>query len=240
VDIKLQLWCIAAHILQIGSPISSWGSLLSFVVSTNNRLYVGWFGTLLFLATLCFVCSFIFAPPVDIDGIREPVAGSLLYGNNIITGALIPSSNAIGVHFYPIWESLGFDEWLYNGGTYQFCIFHFFGGVCSYMGREWEFSFRVGMRPWIFIAFSAPVVAASAVFIVYPIGQGSSLVIESFFSNTSILWCINVHSFKPKVKWVYTLDHTDECFYPHTFGPDIFSGPDIFVAHFGPSAVFIE
>jgi len=127
----------------------------------------------LFLATLCFVTSFIFAPPVDIDGIREPVAGSLLYGNNIITGALIPSSNAIGVHFYPVWESLGFDEWLYNGGTYQFCVFHFFAGVCSKLGREWEFSFRIGMRPWIFVAFSAPVVAASAVFIVYPIGQGS-------------------------------------------------------------------
>jgi len=29
------------------------------------------------------------------------------------------------------------------------------------------------MRPWIFVAFSAPVAAASAVFIVYPIGQGS-------------------------------------------------------------------
>jgi len=29
--------------------------------------------------------------------------------NNIITGAVIPSSNAIGVHFYPIWESLAFD-----------------------------------------------------------------------------------------------------------------------------------
>jgi photosystem II P680 reaction center D1 protein len=41
---------------------------------------------------------FIAAPPVDID-IREPVAGSLMYGNNIITGAVIPSSNAIGVHF---------------------------------------------------------------------------------------------------------------------------------------------
>jgi hypothetical protein len=27
------------------------------------------------------------------------------------------------------------------------------------------------MRPWIFVAFSAPIVAASAVFIVYPIGQ---------------------------------------------------------------------
>ena len=159
------------------ASLSSWGFIVSFIISTSNRVYVGWFGILmfplLFLATLCFVTSFIFAPPVDIDGIREPVAGSLLYGNNIITGAVIPSSNAIGVHFYPIWESLGFDEWLYNGGTYQFCIFHFFAGVCSYMGREWEFSFRIGMRPWIFIAFSAPVIAASAVFIVYPIGQGS-------------------------------------------------------------------
>jgi len=29
------------------------------------------------------------------------------------------------------------------------------------------------MRPWIFVAFSAPIVAASAVFLFYPIGQGS-------------------------------------------------------------------
>jgi photosystem II P680 reaction center D1 protein len=163
--------------MKIASPLNTWSFILSFITSTSNRLYVGWFGILMFplllLATLCFVTSFIFGPAVDIDGIREPVAGSLLYGNNIITGAVIPSSNAIGVHFYPIWESNGFDEWLYNGGTYQFCIFHFFAGVCSAMGREWEFSFRIGMRPWIFIAFSAPVVAASAVFIVYPIGQGS-------------------------------------------------------------------
>jgi hypothetical protein len=41
------------------------------------------------------------------------------------------------------------------------------------MGREWELSYRLGMRPWIFVAFSAPVAAASAVFLVYPIGQGS-------------------------------------------------------------------
>ena len=52
-------------------------------------------------------------------------------------------------------------------------IFHFFIGVCSYIGREWELSFRLTMRPWICVAFSAPVAAASAVFIVYPIGQGS-------------------------------------------------------------------
>ena len=125
------------------------------------------------LAIIAYITAFIFAPPVDIDGIREPVAGSLLYGNNIITGGLIPSSNAIGVHFYPIWESLGFDEWLYNGGTYQFIVLHFIGGVSSWMGREWEFSFRLGMRPWIFIGFSAPLIGATAVFIVYPIGQAS-------------------------------------------------------------------
>jgi photosystem II P680 reaction center D1 protein len=28
-----------------------------------------------------------------------------MYGNNIISGAVIPTSNAIGLHFYPIWEA---------------------------------------------------------------------------------------------------------------------------------------
>jgi photosystem II P680 reaction center D1 protein len=151
--------------------------VIGFLLSTSNRLYIGWFGILVFpltgLPIVAYLAAFVSAPPVDIDGIREPVAGSLLYGNNIITGALIPSSNAIGVHFYPVWESLDFDEWLYNGGTYQFVAFHFIGGVSSWMGREWEFSFRLAMRPWIFVAFSAPLVAATAVFIVYPIGQAS-------------------------------------------------------------------
>ena len=41
------------------------------------------------------------------------------------------------------------------------------------MGREWELSYRLGMRPWIFVAYSAPVAAATAVFLVYPFGQGS-------------------------------------------------------------------
>ncbi len=128
---------------------------------------------LLALPIIGYITAFIFAPPVDIDGIREPVAGSLIYANNIITGAVIPSSNAIGLHFYPIWESLGFDDWLYNGGTYQFLVLHFITAVSAWMGREWECSFRLGMRPWIFIAFSAPLIAARAVFILYPIGQGS-------------------------------------------------------------------
>ena len=107
---------------------SAWASFIAFINSSDNRVYVGLFGILmlplLILATVVYITAFIFAPPVDIDGIREAVAGSLLYGNNIITGAVIPSSNAIGVHFYPIWCALGFDEWLYNGGTYQFIVLH--------------------------------------------------------------------------------------------------------------------
>lgn len=128
---------------------------------------------LLTVATLGFCYAFIYSPPVDIDGIREPVSGSLLYSNNIITGSVIPSSNAIGVHFYPIWESDSVDEWLYNGGPYQLVVLHFLLGVITWLGREWEFSYRLGMRPWIFVAFSGPVIAATAVFVTYPIGQGS-------------------------------------------------------------------
>jgi photosystem II P680 reaction center D1 protein len=158
---------------------SSWfaGIILGFVQSTSSRLYIGCFGILMFpllgVASACYILVFGVACPTDIDGIREPVAGSLLYGNNIISGAVIPSSNAIGLHFYPVWDALSLDEWIYNGGTYQLVVLHFILGVCAWMRREWEFSFRLGMRPWIFVAFSAPVSAATAVFIVYPIGQAS-------------------------------------------------------------------
>jgi photosystem II P680 reaction center D1 protein len=154
-----------------------WDKYINWVTSTDNRLYVGHFGVLmiptLLVATTCFILAFIAAPPVDIDGIREPVSGSLLYGNNIISGAVVPSSNAIGLHLYSIWEASSLDEWLYNGGPYQMVIMHFLIGVFAYAGREWELSYRLGMRPWIFLAYSAPVAAATAVFLVYPFGQGS-------------------------------------------------------------------
>jgi photosystem II P680 reaction center D1 protein len=127
----------------------------------------------LLTATTVFVIAFIAAPAVDIDGIREPVAGSLFGGNNIITGAVVPTSNAIGLHLYAIWEASSLSEWLYNGGPYQLIVLHFMIGVCCYMGREWELSYRLSMRPWIAVAYSAPVAAAMAVFVIYPIGQGS-------------------------------------------------------------------
>jgi photosystem II P680 reaction center D1 protein len=154
-----------------------WNNYCDWITSTDNRLYIGWFGHLmiptLLVATTAFILGFIGAPPTDIDGIREPVSGSLLYGNNIISGAVVPSSNAIGLHLYPVWEAASLDEWLYNGGIYQLVVFHFLIGITCYAGREWELSYRLGMRPWIFVAYSAPVAAAFAVFFIYPIGQGS-------------------------------------------------------------------
>lgn len=157
--------------------VNLWEQFCQWITSTNNRIYIGWFGVLmipcLLAATTAFTLGIIAAPPVDIDGIREPVAGSFLYGNNIISAAVVPSSNAIGLHLYPMWEANTLEEWLYNGGTYQLVVFHFLIGIFCYMGREWELSYRLGMRPWIFVAYSAPVAAASAVFLVYPFGQGS-------------------------------------------------------------------
>ena len=154
-----------------------WERFCQWVTSTENRLYIGWFGVLMLpllgVSLTVFTIAFIGAPPVDIDGIREPVSGSLLYGNNIITAAVVPTSNAVGLHFYPIWEAASMDEWLYNGGPYQMIAFHYIPALCCYLGREWELSYRLGMRPWICVAFSAPVAATTSVFLIYPLGQGS-------------------------------------------------------------------
>ncbi len=156
---------------------SLWERFCQWVTSTDNRLYIGWFGVLMIPTILTgatvFILAFVAAPPVDIDGIREPVAGSLLYGNNIITATVIPTSAAVGLHLYPIWEAASLQEWLYNGGPYELIVLHFLIGIYAYMGREWELSYRLGMRPWIPVAFSAPVAAATAVLLIYPIGQGS-------------------------------------------------------------------
>ncbi len=163
--------------LQQRASVNLWEQFCHWITSTENRLYIGWFGVLLIptalTAAIVFILAMIAAPPVDLDGIREPVAGSLLYGNNIITATVVPSSAAIGLHFYPLWDAASMDEWLYNGGPYQMIVFHFLIAIYAYMGRQWELSYRLGMRPWIPVAFSAPVAAATAVLLIYPIGQGS-------------------------------------------------------------------
>ena len=134
----------------------------------------GWFGVLmipcLLAATICFTIAFIAAPPVDIDGIREPVAGSLIYGNNIISGA-VSFQQRHRLH-YPIWEAASLDEWLYNGGPYQLVCFHFLIGISAIWVASGS-SPTAGHAPWICVAYSAPLSAAMAVFLVYPFGQGS-------------------------------------------------------------------
>lgn len=159
------------------NPSEWWDQFSEWVTSTQNRLYIGWFGVLmiptLLVAAIVFMIAWVAAPPVDLEGIREPIFGSILSGNNPITAAVVPTSAAIGLHFYPLWEAASVDEWLFNGGPYQLIIAHLLIGIWCYLGRQWELSYRLGMRPWIAVAFSAPVAGATAVFLVYPIGQGS-------------------------------------------------------------------
>ncbi len=165
-----------SNVLEKRISISLWERFCQWVTSTDNRLYIGWFGLVMIptlsTAAIAFIIAFIAAPPVDINGWGEPISGSLLGGNNIITAAVVPTSAAIGLHFYPMWAAASFDEWLYNGGPYQLIVLHFLIGIYCYQDREWELSYRLGMRPWISLAFSAPVSAAAAVLLVYPVGQG--------------------------------------------------------------------
>jgi photosystem II P680 reaction center D1 protein len=90
-----------------------------------------------------------------------------------MTAAVVPTSAAIGLHFYPIWEAASVSEWLSNGGPYQMIVLHFLIGIICYQDREWELSYRLGMRPWISLTFTAPVAATLSVLLIYPIGQGS-------------------------------------------------------------------
>jgi photosystem II P680 reaction center D1 protein len=80
---------------------SLWGRFCDWVTSTENRLYIGWFGVLmiptLLTATSVFIIAVIAAPPVDIAGLREPVSGSLVYGNNIISVEIV-EKEAVGIY----------------------------------------------------------------------------------------------------------------------------------------------
>lgn len=165
--------------LDLVSPsekISVWEQFCRWVTSTDNRFYVGWFG-IIAIPTMCtaatvFVIALIAAPAVDADGFGHVISGSLLDGNNLLTAAVVPTSAAVGMRFYPIWAAASIDEWLLNGGPYQLIVLHFLIGLIGYQDREWELSYRLGMRPWISMAFTAPVAACVSVLLIYPLGQG--------------------------------------------------------------------
>ena len=57
-------------ILERRENATLWARFCEWVTSTENRLYIGWFGVLMFptllTATTVFIIAFIAAPPVDI------------------------------------------------------------------------------------------------------------------------------------------------------------------------------
>jgi hypothetical protein len=57
--------------LSIGNGNTSWDKFCAWITSTENRLYIGWFGCLmfptLFSAIIAFVVAFVAAPPVDLS-----------------------------------------------------------------------------------------------------------------------------------------------------------------------------
>ena len=118
---------------------SNWDLFTEWVTSTNNRLYVGWFGVLddplrcsqqPSVLLLAFVGSttgrYRWHP-------RTSVAGSLLYGETILSQAQsYPAANAIGLASSTRFgKPATLDEWLYNGGPFQLVIFHFLLSVST-------------------------------------------------------------------------------------------------------------
>jgi hypothetical protein len=57
-------------ILERRENTSLWARFCEWITSTENRLYIGWFGVImiptLLTATSVFIIAFIAAPPVDI------------------------------------------------------------------------------------------------------------------------------------------------------------------------------
>ncbi|MEO0769619.1 MAG: photosystem II q(b) protein, partial [Cyanobacteria bacterium J06649_4] len=74
-------------------PLSPWERFCRWITSTENRIYIGWFGVLaiptLSTAAIVFVLAIIAAPAVDMNGTGQLVSGSLLGGNNLITAAVV-------------------------------------------------------------------------------------------------------------------------------------------------------
>ena len=115
-------------IAQSRGSASNWERLLQ-VTSTNNRLYVGWFGVLIVTFGSNYLFYYCFcAAPRNIDGIQNQWVPSCRQQHHFKEPCL---PNAIGLHMYPIWEPVV----LTNGSTtavVQLVVFHFPIGVFCY------------------------------------------------------------------------------------------------------------
>ena len=61
--------------LERRESVSVWERFSAWITSTENRLYIGWFGCLMFptllTATSCYIIAFIAAPPVDMVSVNQ-------------------------------------------------------------------------------------------------------------------------------------------------------------------------
>ncbi|RDX64578.1 Photosystem II protein D1, partial [Mucuna pruriens] len=143
---------------------SLWGCIYNWITSTKNRLHIGQFGVLM-IPTLLTATSILM--------VFVNFCESLLTRNNIIYGDIIPTSVTIAFYFYPIWKIVFVNEWLYKSDPFELIVLHFLLGVTFYIDCEWEPGFRLDKRPWIVVLYSAPIVAATAIFLNYPRSRGS-------------------------------------------------------------------
>jgi photosystem II P680 reaction center D1 protein len=175
----LQMANITAQRPGIGGAVSTaWEDFCSWVTSTDNRLYVGWFGTVM-IPTVYLQPLFASSLRLSQHHLLILTAFASLYPALCFMETTSSQEPSFQVRTQSDYTSIpsGKQHHLTSGCTTAVltswlsstsCI-----GVFAYMGREWELSYRLGMRPWICVAYSAPVAAASAVFLVYPFGQGS-------------------------------------------------------------------
>jgi photosystem II P680 reaction center D1 protein len=109
---------MTASLWVTSSVPSVWTKLASFITSTQNRLYIGWFGVIMIptplTATTVFVVAFVATPPVDIDGIREPVSGSLRCSSSTQLGKIlfgcapIPHALPVGLRAVVFTSGIGY------------------------------------------------------------------------------------------------------------------------------------
>ena len=116
------------------------------VTSTNNRLYVGWFGVLM-IPTLLLPPSLSSPSPLLRSTSMASVSPSLapIYGNNISPVLLFLPATPSACTSTPSGKLLPSMS-TYNGGPFQLVVFHFLIGIYAYMGREWELSYRLRPR----------------------------------------------------------------------------------------------
>ena len=131
------------------------------------------------------------------EGIRDPIEGALLAGNNLITAAVVPTSAAIGLHFYPLWDAASIadeNESIDNGYDFgqAYPTYDYIAGHSGFLGRllipvfasrnHRSFHFLLVAVPTVGIWFAALGVSTMA------FGLNGAKVKSNYPNQISALW----------------------------------------------------